>query len=134
MVILYVDDDGEDCDFFTDAIKAIDSSIQCRIASNGQAALNSLRSFSPLPDYIFLDINMPLMDGKTCLRELKKSDIFRPIPVVMYSTSSDTREIKECYELGAFDFLIKPSDFQKLCEDLDSILIQLKREKGDRIR
>jgi CheY-like chemotaxis protein len=134
MVILYVDDDDEDWDFFNDAIKQIDPTIECTMASNGMAALDLLNSHSTLPDFIFLDINMPLMDGKTCLIELKKSDKFRHIPVVMYSTTSDTREINECYKLGAFDFLIKPNVFQKLCEDLDSILIQLKREGGNRIR
>jgi len=134
MVILYVDDDAEDWDFFNEAIKQIDPTIKCLMASNGKAALETLKSASVLPDYIFLDINMPLMDGKTCLVELKKNDKLKHIPVIMYSTTSDTREIKECYQLGAFDFLIKPNVFQKLCEDLDSILIQLKRESGDRIR
>jgi CheY-like chemotaxis protein len=128
MTILYVDDDNEDCDFFRDAVKNIDPTMQCILASNGKDALLALGSKRELPDYIFLDINMPLMNGKACLAELKKSNIYRHIPVIMYSTTSETKEIKECYELGAFDFLIKPNAFQKLCEDLTSIFMQLKRE------
>ena len=128
MTLLYVDDDAEDCEFFCEALKEIDASIKFRTASNGCEALRSLNSIPDLPDYIFLDINMPLMDGKACLIEIKKNNNFKNIPVIMYSTTSDTNEIKEYYRLGAFDFLIKPNEFRKLCEDLTSIFIQLKRE------
>jgi CheY-like chemotaxis protein len=128
MIILHVDDDSEDSEFFCEALREIDASTQFRTASNGREALKSLNSSTDLPDYIFLDINMPLMDGKTCLAEMKKNNRFKNIPVIMYSTTSDTNEIRECYKLGASDFLIKPNDFNKLCEDLVSIFTQLKRE------
>ncbi len=128
MVIFYVDDDQEDCEFFCEALKEIDPKIRYATASNGQEALQSLSKANELPNYIFLDINMPLMNGKACLVELKKNERFKHIPVVMYSTTSHTTEIKECYSLGAFDFLIKPNDFQKLCTDLISIFAQLRRE------
>ncbi len=68
------------------------------------------------------------MDGKTCLAEIKKETRLLSIPVVMYSTTSDTNQIRECYKLGAFDFLIKPNTLQKLSEDLTSIFAQMKRE------
>lgn len=127
MVVLNVDDDPEDRDFFCEALREIDPAITCLIAGSGMEALALLETASVLPDYIFLDINMPMMDGKQCLKALKSIPEFEAIPVIMYSTSTDTREIKECYRLGAEDFLIKPHSFEKLVNDLSSIFSFSKR-------
>ena len=127
MIVLNVDDDQEDREFFCDALREIDPSITCIVASGGMAALSMLQRQSPLPDYIFLDINMPMMDGKQCLKALKNIPAFESIPVIMYSTSTDTREIQECYKLGAVDFLIKPHSYEKLVNDLSSIFALSKR-------
>lgn len=121
MVVLNVDDDQEDREFFCEALKEIDPSIVCLLAGSGAEALSLLQSHMPLPDYIFLDINMPMMNGKQCLKKLKSMTELQAIPVIMYSTSTDTREIRECYSLGAEDFLIKPNSFEKLVNDLTSI-------------
>ena len=127
MVVLNVDDDQEDRDFFCEALRQIDPTITCLIAGSGMEALALLETATALPDYIFLDINMPMMDGKQCLKALKSIPEFQQIPVIMYSTSTDTREIKECYRLGAEDFLIKPHSFDKLVNDLTSIFAFSKR-------
>jgi len=127
MVVLNVDDDQEDREFFCDALREIDSTITCLVAASGMDALSLLGEVSVLPDYIFLDINMPMMDGKQFLKILKTIPEFRSIPVIMYSTSTDTREIKECYKLGAEDFLIKPYSFEKLVNDLTSVFAFSKR-------
>lgn len=127
MVVLNVDDDQEDREFFCDALREIDAAITCLTAGSGMEALTLLESLTSLPDYIFLDINMPMMDGKQLLRTLKKLPAFQSIPVIMYSTSTDTREIRECYRLGAEDFLIKPHSFEKLIHDLNSIFALSRR-------
>jgi len=127
MVVLNVDDDQEDREFFCDALREVDPSINCMIAGSGMEALSLLQRKRPLPDYIFLDINMPMMDGKQCLKALKSIPEFQAIPVIMYSTSTDTREIKECYRLGAEDFLIKPHTYDKLVHDLNSIFALSRR-------
>ena len=127
MVILNVDDDPEDREFFCDALREIDPAIACLLAGSGMEALALLESRKPLPDYIFLDINMPMMDGKQCLKALKSIPEYASIPVIMYSTSTDTREIRECYELGAEDFLIKPHSYEKLVNDLNSIFALSRR-------
>lgn len=127
MVVLNVDDDPEDREFFCDALREIDPSINCLIAGSAMEALALLQESTSLPDYIFLDINMPMMDGKQCLKALKSIPEYQAIPVVMYSTSTDTREIRECYELGAEDFLIKPHSFEKLVNDLNSIFALSRR-------
>lgn len=127
MIVLNVDDDLEDREFFCEALREIDPSVTCLIAGSGMEALSLLHEQVPLPDYIFLDINMPIMDGKQCLRALKNIPELNAIPVIMYSTSTDTREIRECYKLGAEDFLIKPHSYDKLVNDLISIFSFSKR-------
>ncbi len=62
-----------------------------------------------------------MMDGKQCLRKIKTIPELQLIPIIMYSTSTNTREIRECYRLGAVDFLIKPNSYEKLVNDLISV-------------
>jgi CheY-like chemotaxis protein len=121
MVILIVDDDAEDIELFGQAVNEVDPSITCVEAYNGLEALKVLKRNSFLPDFIFLDINMPLMNGRRCLEEIKKDDVYRSIPVIIYSTTSDERQIQECRELGA-DFLTKPDSFDVLITSLRRIL------------
>lgn len=121
MIILTVDDDVEDYEFFCEAIKEIDSSIVILKASNGHEALEILDSQILKPDYIFLDINMPLMDGKVCLQEIKKNERFKDIPVIMYSTSNNKAEIRQ-YKLMGANFLVKPDRFTHLVKSLNFIL------------
>lgn len=127
MVVLNVDDDQEDREFFCHALREVDPAITCLVAGSGMEALSLLQHLETLPDYIFLDINMPLMDGKQCLKALKGMIELQSIPVVMYSTSTNTHEIRECYQLGADDFLIKPNRYEKLVNDLNSIFALSKR-------
>jgi response regulator RpfG family c-di-GMP phosphodiesterase len=129
MKIFYADDDREDCELFTEALKQIDPEIKSIIAKDGREAMAYLNNTPELPDFIFLDINMPLVDGRQCLVEIKRSNKLRTIPVIMYSTTSDTNEIQEYYKLGAHDFLIKPNNFLTLCDSLDSIFSLSKSRK-----
>jgi DNA-binding response OmpR family regulator len=129
MTVFYADDDPEDCELFAEALLLIEPSITSIIARDGEEALAYLQNTQQLPDYIFLDINMPLVNGKECLIEIKKNDTLKKIPVIMYSTTSDTKEIKEYYKLGAHDFLIKPNHFDTLCECLESIFNLSKSRK-----
>lgn len=121
MIIFYADDDAEDCELFTEALREIDPEAKAIIAGDGREALAFLENTADLPDYIFLDINMPLVDGKQCLIEIKRNMRLKDIPVIMYSTTSDTNEIRQYYKLGAHDFLIKPNNFAALCDALESI-------------
>ena len=120
-IVFYADDDPEDCETFSEALQYVDDEIKTIIAKDGREALAYLQNTRELPDYIFLDINMPLINGKKVLIELKKNPVLKAIPVIMYSTTSDTNEIQEYYKLGAHDFLIKPNNFNTLCESLESI-------------
>ena len=119
MTILYADDDHDDRELMTEAFNTIDPSILCLIAKDGQNALEMLNETDALPDYIFLDINMPVMDGKKCLTELKKDGRLKEIPVVIYSTTTDKKEINQFYKLGASSFIHKPNNFSDLCSALN---------------
>lgn len=114
--VLIVDDDEDDRDLFCIAVHEIDESIDCAMARNGEEALNALRKNAlPKPDLIFLDLNMPRVNGVQCLHELKKDQTLKHIPVVMYTTSKLTEDKDLAYRHGAVDFITKPSSFTQLC-------------------
>ena len=121
--ILIVDDDEDDREFLCEAIDSVDKGIRCVCVSDGSHALKLLLSddFAP-PDFIFLDLNMPRMDGKGCLAEIKKSMRLQHIPVIIYSTSKLPMDIEETRELGAAYFLTKPTKYTDLRNALGIIL------------
>lgn len=121
MVILNIDDDPEDLDIFYKAVKTVNPLAKCLLARDAKEALNILRD-AIIPDYIFLDINMPMMDGKTVLGELRQNKKLEAVPVIMYSTSINPNETEEYSALGADQFLKKHNDFRGLCNALDSLL------------
>ena len=109
MSFLIVDDDADDRMLFIEAVREIDETIDCNIAKNGEQALGLLRNIEyPLPDFIFLDIRMPRLNGKKCLFEIKKDDRLKNIPVIIYTTSKAVKESKELRAMGAFHFISKP--------------------------
>jgi CheY-like chemotaxis protein len=118
-----VDDDSDDMDFFCEAVSTIDRSIICVRANNSDTALKAFKSHDvPLPDMIFLDLNMPLVDGRQFLAEIKMLPPYSHIPVIIYSTSSHTKDIEETRQLGASGFLSKPYSLEELVSELNTIL------------
>jgi CheY-like chemotaxis protein len=93
MTLLIVDDDIDDVEIFTEAIKTISSQVNCIRASDGAEGLQLLENINP--DIIFLDINMPGMDGSECLSVIKKKEIFKNIPLVIYSTSPEMIDLRQ---------------------------------------
>ncbi|HEY6900774.1 MAG TPA: response regulator [Puia sp.] len=122
MTILVADDDNDDLQFFCDAVAEIDPHINCTTASNGIEALQLLESAETRPDFIFLDLNMPKMNGKQCLKHIKNNPIFQSIPVVIYSTSRRPEDIEEAYQAGASAFIKKPNKFHLLKEEISSAI------------
>ena len=112
---LLVDDDMDDTYLFGEVLAEVDASIQFESATNGQEALEHLmKEDQALPDIIFMDLNMPRMDGKQCLFEIKQNERLQHIPVMMYTTSSHSTDIEQSMQLGAVCFITKPSDFKEL--------------------
>jgi CheY-like chemotaxis protein len=122
MIVLYAEDDPEDFEIFCDVLKEINPSVKCIHAKDGMAALEFLENSIILPDYIFLDINMPAMDGKSCLKHLKKDKRLNPIPVVIYTTSKNQHDVEMCKQLGAYDYIVKGNSFKESVDRISTVL------------
>jgi len=118
-----VDDDPDDQELFIEALKGLDEFCQCITAFNGQEALQKLNTDMPVPpDFIFLDLNMPLMNGRQFLSEIKKTNLVQDVPVIIYSTSTQTQDVVDTIQLGAVFFLQKPNRFEDLSKALAGII------------
>ena len=126
MTLLYIDDDIDDRAIFSEALEHIDPSCFFIGAATGEAALNILSL--TVPDYIVLDVNMPELNGRDVLREIRLSHNLKDVPVIMFSTSISDRDRKEFLAAGANDCVTKPSSFDQLCEVIQSILLPNKFE------
>ena len=124
MIILCIDDDPDDTDFFCEAIKEVSPEAKCVTANDGLSALKVLRS-EELPDVIFLDINMPRMSGREVLMQIKKSYKLSQIPIIIYSTTILPRDVDNFRNLGAHDVLAKYIKLKDLCDALQVILKKL---------
>lgn len=121
MHILYIDDDQEDREIFQEAISEIGPYV-CNVAVDGKQGIDALENFVVMPDYIFVDVNMPVMNGKQFLEKVKETPRLRSIPVIMYSTTNYAQERIEYFNLGARDVLVKPNTFHDICQLLRSVI------------
>lgn len=120
--LFIVDDDEDDKTMFTEVVSEIDPSIHCVKAANGYDALEMLKKDEVLPDYIFLDLNMPRMNGKHFLENLNKCGKLQGIPVIIYTTSNLPEDKENTKRLGAVHFITKPSSFGGLRAELEFVL------------
>jgi CheY-like chemotaxis protein len=118
MIILYAEDDPEDLDTFQDIINLIDPQIKIFHARNGSELFDILDNSVILPDYVFLDINMPVLDGRECLKKIRSDKRFRSVPVVIYTTSNRPEDIDDLKKLGAYQYFVKPNTFKEAVEGL----------------
>ncbi|WP_301922697.1 response regulator [Ferruginibacter sp.] len=119
--ILMVDDDEDDQMLFKEALKQVNGLVKCEVAFNGAEALEKLK-INPVPDIIFLDLNMPVMNGFECLRAIKKDQFLKDIPVIIFTTANDNVTIERSRKLGATAFFHKPIDFNNLLNKLQQLL------------
>ena len=117
---MLIDDDEDDCDLFCDAANEI-VDCNCHCVRNSQEALLVLNRTNKLPDCIFLDINMPVLDGFTVLQRLKSNPKLSKIPVVMYSTTPNPQEAERSLQMGAHRFIRKTADYRKLVDCLRQV-------------
>lgn len=117
--ILQIDDDFDDCEFFQQALEGVSTAAYMAL-HNPIEALQKLVDREIKPDLIFLDINMPMMSGIELLAEIKKRDIIKNIPVIIFSTAPISANLAKI--LDAKDYLTKPSNFNDLKNILRSIL------------
>lgn len=118
--IFLVEDDIDDQFIFCEAIGKIENAFVQNVANNGIEALSKLENSPILPDLIFMDINMPLMNGIECLGEIIKSQRLKNIPVVILST--DTSQVNLIRSLGAKAYIKKPSNSKILLIRLEELI------------
>lgn len=119
---LLADDDIDDVELFNYALSHVDTNITCYTAFNGTQALRKLDDPAVnKPDIIFLDINMPEMNGWKCLQALKEHETHKNIPVIMYSTSSEKEDIERARKSGALCYYSKPGSFPELIRMLSVV-------------
>ena len=119
MLCFVIDDDLDDQEIFIMALHDLGQHIECVTATDGAAALLKLEEQDFNPHYIFLDLNMPQMHGMRCLAEIKKITRLDHVPVVIYSTSSENKDIVESKRLGAAGFITKPHTVPALIDQLN---------------
>lgn len=128
-IILLADDDPDDAEMFSMVLSEVDGSVKFYHVDNGLAVLEYLKQIeNPLPDVIFLDINMPEMSGWQCLTALKNNDTSKHIPVLIYSTSAHPRDKQIAMDLGASAFITKPSDYKTLGKLLSTVISNLHKD------
>ena len=125
LTIMVVDDDPDDIDLFKDALSEVDDSCRVVVANDGKDALRQLTGSGIDPDIIFLDYNMPIMDGMRCLAALKEHPFLKNIPVVMHSTTLPVEDIATCKALGA-KILIKQVVYTNMIRELNNILSEVR--------
>ena len=119
-VILIVEDSPVDYETTIRALKKAGGSNNIQHCEDGDQALDYLfhrgsyndRNKYPLPGLILLDLNLPGTDGREVLAELKGCDELKKIPVIVLTTSSDEKDIEQCYEYGANSYIQKPVDIE----------------------
>jgi CheY-like chemotaxis protein len=118
---LFVDDDTDDQDFFKIIMAEIGDHIQFDVASDGFDALNILESYTDCPDFIFLDVHMPKMDGFELLHEIRKQSRFDNCKVFTYTTSIHPSIIESSEFLNAV-CITKPNNISDLRKILREII------------
>jgi len=120
--ILLIDDDEDDREIFGIALVQASEEAVLVTSRGGKEAIEILSIEKVRPDLIFLDINMPVMTGKDCLREMVKFEHLKGVPVYMYTTSTHVSDRDEYLSLGARDILNKPSRINDLVSMLKRLL------------
>jgi CheY-like chemotaxis protein len=120
--VVLIDDDQDDHEIFTIALREAAPAVDCTCYDSAEIALRELTSHrSALPEYIFLDLNMPRMNGIQFLEKIKRSQLAH-LPVIIYSTAVLPPDRKRLEELGAFKIYLKPNSDKELASILKKIL------------
>lgn len=128
ITILLADDDAEDCEFAQEALTESRLANKLSIVGDGAELLDFLRHEGRYaeerperPDLILLDLNMPKVDGRQALAEMKGDPALRAIPVVVLTTSRAEEDVFRSYDLGASSYISKPVTFEGLVEVMKTL-------------
>ena len=138
--VLLVEDNEDDVELTLEALKDSKLRVEINVVPDGLSAMAFLRregkySEKPRPDLILLDLNLPLMDGREVLKEIREDQDLTDIPVVVLTTSEDEGDILKAYKLHANCYISKPVDFihfTEIIRQIEGFWLQLVRLPGRR--
>ena len=113
------DDDADDHYVFTEALTQVLPQASLSIFPDGSEVLAEFTKRKP--DILFMDINMPVVNGLEALRKIREIPALKELPVVIYSVSEQRSDISACHHLGATLYLVKPQLYQDLVTQLKAI-------------
>lgn len=120
--VALTDDDSDEHLLFADALSTIDENIHLISFTGGEDLLNDLFSYKCIPHLVFIDINMPQLDGFETIMRIRAQQKFKDLPVVMYSTSTNRYDVTKSYGLGATLYLRKETTQEALVTNLKKIV------------
>ena len=132
-VVLLVEDNDDDIELTKIGFEQAEFAVDLRVVSDGEQCLDYLRrqnayATSPTPDLVLLDLHMPRMSGMEVLDAINADATIRHLPVIVLTTSSSDREIREAYQRHCSGYLIKPvgfADFVKTVQGLEDYWFSL---------
>lgn len=128
--ILLVDDDPEDRNIFAIALNDVAPLTKLTAMNNAVNALDALKTKTIVPDVIFVDLNMPVMNGQEFLVAIKRNTQLHSIPVVIFTTSAHKPTMDTMKDLGADEFITKPDTYNGLVDVIRSFLFPPGTEQG----
>ncbi|MCW4470815.1 response regulator [Flavobacterium sp. MFBS3-15] len=120
--ILLIEDDEIEVMKFNRVLKSFEHSHRVVEADNGEDALVILKEKVIVPDIIVLDLNMPKISGIEFLDILKKNDALKYIPAIILTTSSNHKDLLECYRLGIAGYVLKPLKYEDYVDRIKKLI------------
>lgn len=131
---LLAEDDADDRELFKEALRLVDPAIHLAMVDDGEKLMSHLKTAAVIPDYIFLDLNMPKKNGKECLAEIRQNDQTQGVPVIIYTTSARLVDIEDTFQAGASCFVRKPNTFNDLTALLRKLIHSSSRPFGTKAK
>ncbi|HEY0743010.1 MAG TPA: response regulator [Chryseosolibacter sp.] len=128
---LIIDDDPDDQEIFCSAIHEVVPGCICQTVNDAQQLIAHMEIIQQTPDTIFVDINMPKMDGFQFLRHARNNSRLRDVKIVLMSTSNSIDDKRKAEMLGANAFITKTNTYKELCEALNKYLVHMDERKSD---
>jgi CheY-like chemotaxis protein len=124
-IVFIADDDDDDLYFVRKAVEELNAGIELKHFSNGVQLLQGLKdSVKSLPNFVLLDLNMPILDGRETLRMIRKNSGFNDLPVIIFSTSNHDHERDICFEYGASSYFSKPCNYPNYLEIMRKLKVR----------
>ena len=124
---ILADDDQDDWEIFQEGLAGTMPSHTLHWVKHGENVFEEVKGL--IPDILFLDLNLPGYDGIECLKLIKEEPGIEKVPVIIYTTSNAPSHVKECYDLGAARYLLKPVSYNGIFKGLELIFNLYKKSQ-----